>query len=146
MESGCAMSTPLEVFGDIVGGYQKGAAAKANAKLADMAAATVTDQAGVDEGRARRERSKLVGSQIAASGASGVTLDGSSASIIDDAVQSEMDALTIRYKGQVQATGYRNEARQLRLAGSQAIAGGYVQGAGSFLKGAERTIGAMGGR
>lgn len=140
MESGFAMSTPLEVFGDIVGGYQQGAAHKANAKIAEMNARTVTDQAGIDEGAARRDRERLVGAQIAAGGASGVTQDSNYASIIDNAVQSEMDALAIRYKGNLQATGYRNEASQMRLAGSQAIAGGYVKGVSTYLKGVSKAV------
>lgn len=141
------MSTPLEVFGDIVGGFQQGAAHKANAKIAEMNARTVTDQAGIDEGAARRDRERLVGAQIAAGGASGVTQDSNYASIIDDAVQSEYDALAIRYKGNLQATGLRNEGRQLRLAGSQAIAGGWVKGATTYAKGIEKAVTAgAGGR
>lgn len=140
------MATPLEMFGDIVGGFQQATAHKTNAKIAEASARTVTDQAGIDEGAARRERSKLVGAQIAANGASGVTLDGSpSASIIDDAVQSEREALAIRYKGNLQATGLRNEGRQLRLAGSQAIAGGYVKAYTTLEKGVARAMSAGAG-
>lgn len=140
------MSTPLEAFGEIVGGYQKGNAAKANAKLAEQSAAIVLEQAGLDEGEARRERSRLVGAQIAATGASGVTLDGTPMStIIDDAVRSESEALAIRYRGKLQATGYKNEAKQLRLAGSQAIAGGYLGAGIAYAKGVEKAITASAG-
>lgn len=141
------MSTPLEVFGDIVGGYQQGAAAKANARIAEMNARTVVDQAARDEGASRRDASRLQGAQIAATGASGVTTDSSYATIVDDAIRAEEEALAIRYRGHLQGVGYRNEARQLRLAGSQAIAGGYVKGAISYARGIERAVTAgMGGR
>lgn len=115
----------------IIGGIMGSKAAKANAKIAAENARLSTDQAAREEGAIRRERDQLVGAQIAATGASGVTLDGSPSSvIIDSAVAEELKALNARYAGAVRATGYRNQASAYKLEAKQALYGGLAAGFG----------------
>ena len=95
----------------LVKGFTEAGGLKGEARMAMQNARITMDQTAREEGQARRDRDQLMGAQIAAAGASGTTLEGSNSQfIIDQAVQSELNALNTRYAGQVKATGYRNEA------------------------------------
>lgn len=129
------MSAIVEAVGNasvaIIGGIMGSKAAKANAKIAWQNAQVVSDQAAREEGAIRREREQLVGAQIAATGASGITLDGSASSvIIDSAVAEEMKALNARYAGAVRSTGFRNQAAAYKLQAKQSLYGGLLAGLG----------------
>lgn len=138
--AGDPFSTVAEMVADasvsIIGGIMQNKALRANAKIAQENAGLVMDQAGREEGQVRRERDELIGSIIASAGASGVTMDGSPALIAIQAGQDEeLRALNVRYRGQVAATGYRNQASALRLQAKQALIGGYLGALGPVFKG-----------
>lgn len=123
-----------------IGGYQ---ANKANAKIAEQNRADVLNQGNAQEADVRAQGTQLEGAQIAATGASGVTLQGSPTDVImDSKVKSELDALRVRYGAQVQATGYRNQANAYKLAARQSLTGGIIAGlAAPSLKGlASKTV------
>lgn len=109
---------------------------KANARAALQEAAVATDQAAREEGQSRRDRDQLVGSQIAATGASGVTQDSSASFIIDQAVQSELNALNARYAGQVKSTGLHNQAKVQKWQARGALTGAILKGTTDAIKGA----------
>ena len=141
MTSGCfRVSNPVDIaekVGEksvaIIGGIMANKAARANRKTAFENASLVTDQAAREEGQLRREGAQLTGSQIATAGASGLTTDSFAPSIIDSAVNSELAALNARYKGAVEATGFRNQAQALKLQGKQALWGGIISGVGGTI-------------
>lgn len=122
------VTTLLKGFGE-AGSY------KAEARQSMIAAQVASDQAAREEGQSRRDRDQLTGAQIAASGASGVTLDTSSEFIIDQAVQSEMNALNARYAGQMKATSYRNDALVKKWQARGALTGAILKAGSDAVKG-----------
>lgn len=117
----------------LVGGLSDAAAYKANARSSMQEANVALDQSAREEGQARRDASQLTGAQIAAAGASGTTLEGSNSQfIIDQAVQSEMNALNARYAGQVKATSLRNQAKVQKWQARGALTGAILGAAGGI--------------
>jgi hypothetical protein len=109
-------------------GFSEANSLKAEGRMALQNANITLDQTARAEGQDRRDASQLTGAQIAAAGASGTTLEGSnSAFIIDQAVQSEMNALNTRYAGQVKATGYQNEALAKKWQARGALTGSILK-------------------
>lgn len=127
------ISTVVAGFGAVsklAGGFAESGAYKANARSSMQEANVALDQSAREEGQARRDASQLTGAQIAAAGASGTTLEGSnSAFIIDQAVQSELNALNTRYAGQVKATSLRNQAAVQKWQARGALTGAILSGA-----------------
>lgn len=112
----------------LVKGFTEAGGLKGEARMAMQSARITMDQTAREEGQARRDRDQLMGAQIAAAGASGTTLDGSNSQfIIDQAVQSELNALNTRYAGQVKATGYRNEALAKKWQARGALTGAILK-------------------
>lgn len=67
--------------------------------------------AGYDEARARREARQIIAQQVAQASADG-SISGSSGDVIrQNEVNLIADALAIRQRGQVQATGFESRAR-----------------------------------
>lgn len=130
------ISTIVAGFGavsKIAGGLSESGAYKANARASMQEAQVASDQAAREEGQARRDASELTGAQIAAAGASGTTLDGSNSQfIIDQAVQSELNALNTRYAGQVKATSLRNQAKVQKWQARGALTGAILGAAGGI--------------
>ena len=133
-----------------IGAIQQGNAAKAaadyNASMLERNAEIERSQANQREEAKRREARGLLGKQAAAFAQSGGGLDGSAADVMkQSATYAELDALTLRYEGDMRARGFENEARMERFAGKQARKAGYFKAAGSILSGAGAYYGAGGG-
>lgn len=119
------------------------AVAQNNAIIAEQQAKAVRDAAAVQEQQSRREARLREGKALAGAG----DLTGSFLDVFqDDAAQSELDALTLRYNGVQEANVYLNEASRNRAqagldnyAGSNAKRAGYFDAAGSLL-----TLGSVG--
>lgn len=125
--------------------YQSQAdAAKYNATVARNNARAASDQANFKEEQLHRKFAQLQGEALAAIGQSGTGLDGSNLDVLhQNAVNNQLDALTIRYEGQQQSSGLMAqsqmsdlEAKQARKNASTAKFAGYVGAGTGLLSGA----------
>lgn len=120
--------------GAIQQGQAESVAAEMNAQQAERNATMALARSAEQERRARIEGTKVLGDMRAGYGASGVTLEGSPLDVLQESAQTaELDALNIRYEGQAQAVGFRNEAKLERMRGASAKTRGYFSAASSLL-------------
>jgi len=138
-----------------VGAIQQGMAAQAQGKAAQDAAnynATLRQQqatlelqqSGAREEQARRGSRQVLGQQRAALAQAGVGLGGSALDIMEQSAdRAELDALTMRYEGDLRskgllaaAEGARYEGRVARAAGENAMKGAYLSAGASLLSAA----------
>ncbi|MCK5642973.1 MAG: hypothetical protein KAJ19_19350, partial [Gammaproteobacteria bacterium] len=111
--------------------------ASRNAAISEQNAIQVKNEAAFEESVKRSETQRLKASQRALQGASGGGVDtGSSLLVLEEqAVAGELDALTIRYKGEVGATRARNQAGTDRFEGQIAKQTGIFKAGTSLLSG-----------
>lgn len=125
-------------------GYK--AAAKANqynAVVAQENARAALEQANAREEGQRRQFGQLQGQARAAAAQSGAGLGGSNADVLrQNAVNNELDALTIRYQGQMESRGLESQAQQElyqatanRRNARRALKAGYINAATNILEG-----------
>lgn len=113
----------LGTVGQAISGYQSAkyneAASKQAAKNAELVA---QQQADLDREKGKR----LIGSQVAAGGASGIVpTEGSPAEVaLQSARDSELRALDELFQGKVQATNFKNEANLYKQQATASIFGG----------------------
>lgn len=139
MEALMIASTAMQAIGAIQQGNSAQAAANYNAAILDQNATVERQQAGAREDAKRREARMILGSQRAAFAQSGGGMGGSAADVMQEsAINAELDALTLRYEGDLRARGMNAEAAGERFAGAQAQRQGYFSAAGSILGGAAR--------
>lgn len=132
----------VQAVGAIRSAQSASAAADYNAQIAERNAALARDQAASDEQRQRIQARKQLGAMRAGYGASGVTLDGSPLDVLENsAAEAELDALTIRYKGEVSALGYRTESAQQRARSANATTEGYYNAGSALLQGGAKAYG-----
>lgn len=123
-----------------MGNLQAGDAAK---QAGDYNAGVLTQNAGIERQQAdareeakRREAAMVLGSQRAAFGQSGGGMGGSAADVSEQsAINAELDALTIRYEGDLRARGMEAQAANERWAGGNAQRASRSQALGSILSG-----------
>jgi hypothetical protein len=117
-------------------GNQAEAAAEYQAQVADVNAQQAQMAAEAEaEDRKRRAR-YLLGSQLAATGASGVQVEGSPLLVMmDSAVQEDLEARRIRYRGYLQTAGSNNQAALARYEAGNYRTAGYMNAGTSLLKG-----------
>lgn len=131
------MSVLFGVLGTLVSAGAQASAAKAqgqqqyqvamyNQQLAQQRATYARQKAKVEEGNLRTRQRKQLGSMRAAYGSSGVDLEvGSPLDVLEEAsVLAELDALSVRHAGEVEAVGYENTARLENFGGQNALAEG----------------------
>lgn len=99
-------------------------AGQEDARILRMKAKAAEDQAGRDEEAQRRSGRQAIGKQAAAFAESGGGID--EGVLRQSSVAAELDALNIRYKGRLQARGFRATAQSIVkksrfLAGSQLL-------------------------
>jgi hypothetical protein len=131
-----------------VGAIQQGNAAKAagdyNAAMLEQGATAERQQTSAREDAKRREARMVMGAQRAAFAQSGGGLGGSAADVMQQSsINAELDALTLRYEGDLRARGMQAEATSERFAGKQAQRQGYFAAAGSILGGSGEYMGAQ---
>ncbi len=119
--------------------------ASRNAAIAEQNAIQAKNEAAFEESVKRSETQRLKASQRALQGASGGGVDtGSSLLVLEEqAVAGELDALTIRYKGDVAATRSLNQAGTDRFEGDLAKQTGVFRAGTSLLTGVTRAAGAV---
>jgi len=108
--------------------------AEENAIIAEQNAQAAEDKAKYDEEMHRQKVKKLLKSQRALFGGSGVEMEGSPMMVqADTANQGEMDALAIRKGGSVAAAEQRSMANLYRMQGRNAKSTAYAQSYGTML-------------
>ncbi len=126
-----------------IGAIQQGNAAQAasnyNAARMEQNAAIEREQANQREEAKRRETRLLLGAQRAAFAQSGGGMGGSAADVMQQsAINAELDALTLRYEGEMRARGMESEAAAERFSNRQSQQSGLLTGAASVLSGISR--------
>lgn len=125
------------------GNYKSAAAANDyNALVTEGNARSAAEQASAREDMQRRNFRSLQGQAIAAAAQSGAGLDGSNADVLrQNAVNAELDALTIRYEGDQQTKGLmaqaglqRFYATQNRKNAGRAMTAGYLNAGSALLQ------------
>ena len=120
----------------IAGGMQQAGAAKANARAA-------TAQAGEEERRFRVESMKRAGASRNAAASQGAGLDSLDI-LSDNAANEELDALFIKYGGQVKSAQFKAEAKAAKMAGFTSAASSLAGGFGGSFSGGSELFGAQG--
>lgn len=142
------------------GAYQQGQAAEAtyksqaqaadyNATIQSQNATVARQQAAAREEAQRRRTRQILGEQRAAIGQAGIGLGGSAADVYgQSAANAELDALNIRYEGELDARGLlaqseltRYEAKADRMNAKSAKRAGYVNTASALLSGGSQAYG-----
>ena len=128
--------------GTIVSADASRRAANQNADIAMQAAESAKNKAAYDEQMHRDRVQKLLSTQRALYGKSGVEMSGSPLLTMEDtASQGELDALAIRYGGDVAAAQNRSQANLSRMQGSNAMTAGYFSAGSTLLQGASSYYG-----
>lgn len=123
----------LSAFGSILQGSQEAAAANYNAAVARNNAITARRSAAADAAAQRRDTSKLLGSQAAAYGASGVLTEGSPSEVMAETARAgELEALKLLYGGDLEATNQEAQRRMFKQQARNSVLSGFL-GAGSAL-------------
>lgn len=153
----------FQAAGSIFSGYSQSGNLKAqarvgeqNAQTADAFARNAQLEASANEDAQRRKSAGDMSRQTAALAENGIGLDSATAQDVtyQSALNSELDALNIRYAGQLkanqlygEAANFRNEAAAARAGAKQAVIGGWLgagasalSGYGSYLKGQAGTV------
>lgn len=133
----------LNAVSSIASGNAADRAGQRNGALLD-AQATETRRATVTRENLTRERSaRALSDQRAALLANGVDPTSGTAliGVGQSAQDAEMDALTLRYEGLMQARGQNMEADNARYQGKAAKRQGYIGAAGSLLMAGSKYIG-----
>jgi hypothetical protein len=132
-------SVATQAIGQIQQAQVAKKAADYNAALAEQNAAVQRQQAGAREEAQRREAGQVLGAQRAAFAQSGGGMGGSAADVMQQsATNAELDALTLRYEGELRARGLEAEAAGERFAGKAALSQGYFNAAPTILSGASQ--------
>ena len=127
-------STMVGAVGQVAAGNQAARASEYNAQLSRQHAVLEQQVAGAKEYQARREFDELAGTQHAAVGASGTTGAGSPSVVMQSsAADAEMDALMIRYGGQLEAYKALSQASMDEWEAKQHRAQGWLGATGTLL-------------
>lgn len=106
-----AAGAAVSAMGSISQGKAQAQAAGYNAQIAERNATIARQQAGADAETQRRNSMRAIGAMRANYGASGVTLEGSPMDVLESsAAEAKLDEMNIRYKGELRAIGYKDEA------------------------------------
>ena len=119
----------MSALAQIVSAFGSLGAGQAQAQMAENSARQVEQEAAVEEATRRRKTAADLGRIRTRFLANGLTPSGSPQDAIDtEAENAELEALTIHYRGDVQATRLRNEARQARARGDTAFVSDILRG------------------
>lgn len=125
----------ISSIGKILGGISAKKAAKRRAAQLRQGAQMDLDESGV-EAQLALEEDERVGASLAVNAAagSGGGLRGSALDVLNDLGRQSLGrARAITYRGQTEAWARRNEAREVKKAGSQALTSSIFSAASSFL-------------
>jgi hypothetical protein len=113
------MSMGMQMAGGVMEGYgnlqslnAQAEAYKYNANMAHQNAVLAKQQSVEDARRLEIQGQKALGSIRAATGASGVQMEGSPLDVLEQSARNvELDRLTVLHAGQVKAISYENQAQ-----------------------------------
>jgi hypothetical protein len=125
----------LSAYGMYAQGQSQKKMADYNAKVAENSAIASRQQSEFEATRIRDRARRIQGSQVTAFSKSGLMLSGSAVDVANDSsIQSEIDALTTMYKGNMTGNSYQDEANATRWQGNEASSLGKI-GAGATVLG-----------
>ena len=136
-----AIGTALSAVGQYRAGQAQKKATEYNAQVAERQATAATQKAAYEEEMRREKGRKLSASQRAAAGATGITMESFSDVFAQTALDTELDALAIRYGGDIESSRYKSEATGQRFAGTQAKKAGILSAGATLLTGAGKAYG-----
>jgi DNA repair ATPase RecN len=129
-------SSAVSAIGQLKQGDAAKKAGDMNAANARQNASDAIEQARLNEVQQRKDSYKVISSARADYGASGATLEGSPMDVLEQSSRNaELDALTIRYGGQVRANAYERDAKISEMEGNAARSTSRLAAAGTFLSG-----------
>lgn len=130
------VSAGISAAGSVMGGAMAQQQAKAQKAAYDRQAQMTTMQGEYEAGRKQDEINQITGRQVALTGGSGVTLEGSPTAVIaDTASQGALDIGAIRWGAKVKADTFNYEGQLAKIQGQNAMAGGIMGGIGSLVGG-----------
>lgn len=135
-------SAAASAAASIYSGYQQSEANKYNAAVAQQNAeqARLDGQAAADQ--QRRDNARKFGASQAAYAASGVDMEGSPLSVMDDQFnEGTLSVLMTQHNAQTKQNYYRNQAAGSQFAADSAMAGGLVKGGATLIGGAAKAYG-----
>ena len=146
--SGISLATALSIasfaltgLGFLTQGAQARTASRFQADLLARQAQREREIAALEETEFRRRGDRLLATQRARLGASGVDFTGTALDVAEDtAAEIELQALKIRSGGQAREAGLRGEAAFSRLRGDQAFRSGVAGAGASFLRGGAKFL------
>ncbi len=129
----------LSAANQISQGVSANKMAKYNASVSEGYAAAARDQAAFDEARARQQTQRAFGARRAAYGGAGITLEGTPIDVLGDAVSdAEMDALSLRRRGDLESWGRLADAGAQRTRGRAAMQSSFMDAGSTLLSGASK--------
>jgi len=133
----------VSTAGVLESGRQQSKMAEYNARVAGQGAEVAGEKAAYDEQLHREQVRKILSQQRALYGKSGVEgTTGSPLLVMEDTVkQGELDALAIRYGGEVEAARARSGANLSRMQGNAARTASYWQAGTTLLSGGAKAYG-----
>lgn len=136
------ISAAIGAVGAIQQSRQASATANYNARQQEVSANVARRQAAAREEMQRKEARKFLGRQRAAIAESGTGFGGTNQDIaVQSALDAELDALNIRYQGELEARGLNEQANLTRLEGRQRSANYGLQAVSSVLNGYSQRYG-----
>lgn len=124
----------VQAIGSIVGGIRQDKISKYNAKVSEQAAISAEKKAEFDETAHRERVRKALSTQRTRIAKSGIDVTGSPLLAIEEsAAAGEMDALAIRFGGEVESERLRSQAKGERFAGKSAKRASFLSAGGSLL-------------
>lgn len=137
------LGAAVSAYAQIKQGEQAAAVGKYNARVAEQQATSARQAAAVEAENKRRQYDRILGTQRALYGRSGVI--GSEGSPLLVMMQSEeeaaLDVARVRYGGTAQAYGLEAEARLQRFQGRAAKRASYLKATGTMLSGVGQAYG-----
>lgn len=124
----------VKMMGEISGAEAQGRAINQQADAANANAANTRAATSANEDTQRRQNALQMGEIRASAVQSGFDASTGSLATLQtkSAAEMELDALTNRYKGELQAISFNNEASSLRFSAKQARRQGYMNAAGTL--------------
>lgn len=129
-------SAAIGAASSVMGGMMQQSQAKAQAAAYDRQSVMTLKQGEYEAGRKVDEVNAITGRQVALTGGSGVTLEGSPTDVIGStASEGQMDIGAIRWGAKTKADTLAYQGRLERIQGQNAMAGGVLGGIGSLVGG-----------
>lgn len=131
--------TALTATNQISQGVSANKMTKHNASVSEGYAAAARDQAAFGEARAREQAQRASGARRAAYGGAGITLEGTPIDVLGDAAaDAELDALSLRRRGELESWGRLSDAGAQRTRGRAAMQSSFMDAGSTLLSGASK--------